>query len=547
MSKDIMYGHEARLEIKKGVDRLANAVKVTLGPKGRNVLIEADFGGSRVTKDGVTVARNIKFRDPLQKIGAEIVKDVAFRTVENAGDGTTTACLLAQHIYGEGLKHISNGADPMQLRYGIEIGADMVVEELRKAAKPIVHDQIENIARISANGDARIGKLVGDAIKQIGEYGFVSVEDSRAEETRVEITMGMEFKRGLVSPYFANTNDGTCEYQDCIIMLYDSRIDNVNEMINIVNHVTDTFQKPVMIIAEDFSDAVVHTFLLNISEGRIRAVLVRAPGFEERIGDYLDDIGILTGAKPVMKRLGHKLSDVKSIVFGESEKVIVAKHSTKIIGGKGDKIQIDNKVNELKIAMNAPDIIPFEKDKLETRIAMLNGGVAIIKAGGKSFVEMQEVKDRIDDSLHATKAAIEEGVVPGGGIALAKVARRLRSVPVNGFKYNIIPTQDIFLGVNAVLKACEYPVRQIALNAGKSDEKIYEEVIAQAEDFEIGYDAYSDKWGNMYELGILDPVKVTRVAIEHAASVSALLLTTEAVVMDDNTLRKYKEEREKGE
>ena len=536
MFKEISYGADARHGIGAGVNALANAVKVTLGPKGRNVILGKDFGASKITKDGVTVARDITFREPLAKIGAEILKDIAFRTVDSAGDGTTTACVLGQAIFNEGMKRVSSGVDPMQMKLGIEAASAEIIKMIKESSRTISIDDLtmlENIATISANGDRKIGSLVAKAIQDVGTHGFLNIEESRSKETVVEITQGMQFARGLLNPYFANTVEGVCEFVDPFILMYDSRIDNTNEIMAIIDGVAKE-NKSLVLIAENFSDTVVHTLVQNFLEGRVRVIPVLAPGFTERMPDLLADVAVLTGGRVVSKVLGHKLTDLAKIFFGVAGKVIVSKNSTKIINGGGIPEKIAERVLELEHKIKTEEL-GYEQDKLRMRIASFKGGVGIIKVGGSSFVEMQEAKDRIDDAMHAVQCALDGGIVAGGGVALAKAASLYRSnTPICNDEYSS--------GVKVLLDACTYPLVQIAENAGKSGKLVLEQV--QSSVGAYGYDLAAEKFGDMFEMNVIDPTKVVALALEYATSVASLLLTTEAVVFPDAKTRDLREKDE---
>lgn len=539
--KEVIYGQDATKGIQDGVNKLANAVKTTLGPKGRNVILEKDFGASKITKDGVTVAREILFRNPLQKIGSEIVKDVAFRTVANAGDGTTTACVLAQAILNEGLKATTTGADPTQVRRGIDKASRDIIAKLKQSAIKIdeqtTNQMIYDVATVSANNDEKLGKIVADSIIKVGKYGFVSVEESREMETKTEYTMGMEFKRGMLSPYFRNTNEGTCVLDDPLIILYDSNINNVNDIINKIDMITDKGRQ-FLVIAEGYSDMVVSTFIQNVIAGTIQGCIVRSPGFTETLQDYLDDISVMTGGKCIQKKLNQKLDSLEILDLGTAKKVIVSMESTKIIEGGGDPKKIEEHVKYLENKIKQ-EPLPYEQDKLRARIAMLMGGVGLIKVGAGSHVEMQEIKDRLDDSLHATRAAIEEGIIPGGGSLLAKIGKELLDDHIANTRQS-----DFSIGYQVMCKACYSPLIQISENAGVSGKKVLEDIISTDSGTDYGYNALTEEYGDLIKMGVIDPVKVVRVATEHAASVSSLLITTDAVVFDDDRARKLKEENE---
>lgn len=550
MYKEINYGESARNQIKHGVDALADVVKVTLGPMGKNVILERDYGGSKITKDGVTVAREVSVRDPLKRIGSELIKDVAFRTVSEVGDGTTTACVLAQAIFNRGLGFIQSEYNSMAMRRGIKTAAAVVVSKLQKYIRIPSDEDLRFIARVSANNDADLGDVVYEAIKTVGEYGFVNIEESRNSEIVTEYLMGMEFKRGLISPMFVNTNRATCELEDPLILIMDYRATDLNMLIDITNEITK-LSRSIVIIAEDFSDIVVNAFAVNNSEGTIRCALVRAPGNGERIIDYLKDIAVMTGGTVYTKMTEGALKRIEDISFGSCEKILITRDSTRIIEGHGDKEKINEYTNGLQ-ELAKSDALLYEQNKLKERIASMKGGVATIKVGAKSFVEMQEVKDRIDDSVHATQAAIKHGIVPGGGIPLFLIGKEsmsdLQKDPGYGDgKYTISEK----IGSMVVYEACQIPAKQILENAGLGSEfilsKIYEKNVELNADPILscfGYDPLSESYCDFYTAGILDPAKVVIATLDYASSVAALLLTSEAVIFNDEKSRTLQEESE---
>ena len=532
MAKEIKFDIEARESLKRGVDELANAVKVTLGPKGRNVVIKNHFGEITVTKDGVSVAKEVEPKDPLENIGANMVKEVASKTNQLAGDGTTTATVLAQAILKEGLKNIAAGSNPIDLKKGIDKAVIAVVEHLNTNSVKVDSsvEKIRQIATISANNDKFIGDLIANAFEKIGNEGVITVEESKSSETYVDIIEGMSFDRGYVSPYFVtNQEKMVIEYEEPLIMITDKKITNFNSLINVLESALPT-GRPFIIIADDYESEVMKNLVLNKLKGGLNLAVVKAPGFGDRRKAMLEDIAILTGAELISTETGIELEGANISMLGSCEKIRIDKDNTLIMNGLGDPDKIKARVEQIKGSI-ANAKLPYDKSKLEERLAKLTNGVGVLYVGAASEVEMKEKKDRVDDALHATKAAIEEGVVPGGGIALLNAVRSILKTTIGNVtnKLGNTITDDEAIGFNLLLKACESPLRTIVENAGLNGDVIINEIDKSAD--EIGYDAKNQKYVNMIEAGIIDPKKVTRVALENAASVSGMILTTEAVII----------------
>ena len=527
MAKEIKFDIEAREGLKRGVDELANAVKVTLGPKGRNVVIKNHFGEITVTKDGVSVAKEVEPKDPLENIGANMVKEVASKTNQLAGDGTTTATVLAQAILKEGLKNIAAGSNPIDLKKGIDKAVIAIVKHLNENAIKVDSsiETIRQIATISANNDQFIGDLIANAFEKIGNEGVITVEESKSSETYVDIIEGMSFDRGYVSPYFVtNQEKMVIEYEEPLIMITDKKITNFNSLINVLESALPT-GRPFIIIADDYESEVMKNLVLNKLKGGLNLAVVKAPGFGDRRKAMLEDIAILTGAELISTETGIELEGANVSMLGSCEKIRIDKDNTLIMNGLGDPDVIKARVEQIKGSI-ANAKLPYDKSKLEERLAKLTNGVAVLHVGAASEVEMKEKKDRVDDALHATKAAIEEGVVPGGGIALLNA---IRSIIREDMTYIKSIFNDELIGFNLLLKACESPLRTIVENAGLNGDVIINEIDKSAD--EIGYDAKNQEYVNMIKAGIIDPKKVTRVALENAASVSGMILTTEAVII----------------
>jgi len=520
MAKQIIFDEDARKELKEGVDKLANAVKVTLGPKGRNVLLGKSFGSPQITKDGVTIAKEIELSDKLQDAGAQIVKEAATRTVDNAGDGTTTAVVLAQAIITQGFKNIAAGANPMEIRTGIEKGVRSVVEELKTMAKPVKgKEEIRKVAVVSANGDEEIGDILASVMDKVGKEGVVTVEEGQTFGLVEKYVEGMQFDKGYISPYFVtNGEDLTAEIRNPYILITDSKISAVKDMLPLIEKIAQTGKKDIVIIAEDIEGEALATLVVNKLKGILNIVAVKAPAFGDRRKEMLKDIAVLTGGSVISEELGKKLDTAELEDLGKAEKVIVGKEDTIIVNGDGNDKEIKSRIDQIKneIAKTESD---YDKEKLQERLAKLSGGVAVIEVGATTEVEMKERKDRLDDALQATRAAIEEGVVPGGGVALIDARKAMEKTKVTG---------DEKIGLDILMRALEEPARLIAENAGKEGSVIVSKIGKG-----IGYDARKEEYVNMIQAGILDPVKVTRLALENAASVASMLLTTEAVVVEE--------------
>jgi chaperonin GroEL len=522
MPKNIFFDTDARDKLKKGVDALADAVKVTLGPKGRNVILDKKFGAPTVTKDGVTVAKDIELKEPIENMGAQLVKEVASKTADAAGDGTTTATVLAQAIFNIGIKNVAAGANPMDLKRGIDKAVEAVVQGLKKQSKKIQGSQeIAQVATISANNDKEIGKMIADAMDKVGKDGVITVEEAKGTETEVKTVEGMQFDRGYLSPYFVtNTETMEAELERPYLLIYDKKISSMKELLPVLESVVQT-GKPLLIIAEDVDGEALATLVVNKIRGALKIAAVKAPGFGDRRKAMLEDIAILTGGTVISEERGFKLENATLDYLGTCEKIIVDKDNTTIVNGAGKKDDIKARINEIK-AQIEKTTSDYDKEKLQERLAKLSGGVAILYVGAATEVEMKEKKDRVDDALHATRAAVEEGIVPGGGVALIRAAKELDSLKVEN--------DDQATGVNIIRYAIESPLRTIVQNAGLEGSVIVQKVKEGKEDY--GYNAREDKYENMFAAGIIDPTKVTRLALENAASISGLLLTTECVVAD---------------
>ena len=523
MAKDLKFNIEAREQLKQGVDQLANAVKVTLGPKGRNVIIEKKFGAPHITKDGVTVAKEVELSDPFQNTGAQLVKSVASKTGDDAGDGTTTATVLAQSIVATGLKNVAAGANPMDLKRGIDKAVNKVVEHIKAQSEQVGddYDKIEQVATVSANNDSEIGKLIADAMKKVSKDGVITIEEAKTRETTIGVVEGMQFDRGYLSPYFVtNTEKMECEMENPLILIYDKKISNLQEFLPILNPAAQT-GRPILVVAEDVESEALTTLVVNRLRAQLKICAVKAPGFGDRRKAMLEDIAILTGGIVISEEKGLKLEQATIEMLGSCEKVTIAKDNTTIVGGKGDKQNIQNRVNQIKAEIKNTTS-DYDKEKLQERLAKLSGGVAVLYVGAASEVEMKEKKDRVDDALCATRAAIEEGTIPGGGVALIRAIESLE-----GFEGE---NADETTGINIIKRAIEEPLRQIVENAGLEGSVVVEKVRNGKGDF--GYNARKDAYENMRESGIIDPAKVTRVALENAASIAGMFLTTECVICD---------------
>ena len=523
MAKEIKFNTEAREELKKGVDVLANAVKVTLGPKGRNVIIDKKFGAPHITKDGVTVAREVELEEPMQNMGAQLVKEVASKTGDDAGDGTTTATVLAQAIVNVGLKNVTAGANPMDLKRGIDKAVAAVVEGIKNMAQPVGDDfkKIEDVARVSANNDETIGQLVAEAMKKVKKEGVITVDEAKGTETTIDIVEGMQFDRGFISPYFiTDAEKMECVMERPYILLYDKKISNLKDMLPILESTAQS-GRGLLIIAEDVDQEALATLVVNRLRGSLKICAVKAPGFGDRRKEMLEDIAILTGATVVSEEKGMQLSAATIDILGTAEKVTVNKENTTIVNGAGSKDNIAARVAQIhaQIEQTKSD---YDREKLQERLAKLAGGVAVLHIGAPSEVEMKEKKDRVDDALSATRAAIAEGIVPGGGVAYIRCIPALRALKG--------ANDDEQTGIEIVLRAIEEPLRQISANAGVEGAVVVQKVSEGTGDY--GYNARTDTYENLHAAGVIDPAKVTRVALENAASIAGMFLTTECVIAD---------------
>ena len=523
MAKEIKFNMDARDLLKKGVDELANAVKVTLGPKGRNVIIEKKFGAPHITKDGVTVAKEVELACPYENMGAQLVKEVASKTNDDAGDGTTTATVLAQSIIGVGLKNVTAGANPMDLKRGIDKAVKVVVDNIAGQAQEIGDDfeKIENVAKISANGDETIGALIAEAMRKVKKEGVITVEEAKGIETTVDVVEGMQFDRGYISPYFVtDTEKMEAQMENPYILIYDKKISVLKELLPVLEQTVQT-GRPMLIIAEDIDSEALATLVVNRLRGNLKICAVKAPGFGDRRKAMLEDIAILTGGTVISEEKGLKLEGATIDMLGTAEKVTVNKDNTVIVNGAGDKDAIHSRVSQIKVQIENTTS-DYDKEKLQERLAKLAGGVAVLYVGAASEVEMKEKKDRMDDALSATRAAIEEGVVPGGGIAYIRAISSLEGLKGEN--------EDETTGIEIVKRAIEEPLRQIVANAGKEGAVVVQKVKEGTGDF--GYNARKDIYENLYAAGVIDPAKVTRVALENAASIAGMFLTTEAVIAE---------------
>jgi chaperonin GroEL len=521
MAKQLLFEEKARQSIKRGVDKLADAVKVTLGPKGRNVVLDKGFGSPTITKDGVTVAKEIELEDKFENVGAELVKEVASKTNDVAGDGTTTATVLAQALITEGLKNVTAGSNPLAIRRGIEKGAEAITKELKEnISKPVTGEEIENVASISAN-DAEIGKTIAQAMKEVGENGVITVEESQSFGIETEVVKGMRFDKGYLSPYMiTNPERMEAEYTDAHILITDKKISSVQDLLPVLEKVAQTGKKEMVIIADEVDGEALATLVVNKLRGTFNALAVKAPGFGDRRKEMLEDIAVVTGGKVISEDVGLKLENTELGDLGEARKVVATKDYTTIVDGKGEPEKISARVESIKKALETTES-EFDKEKLEERLAKLSGGVGVIKVGAATETEMKEKKHRIEDAVSATKAAIEEGIVPGGGVALLRAARALDSVEVQ---------EEERIGITILKNSLEDPLRQIAENAGQYADVVVEKVRDQEGNF--GFNAATGQYGDMVQMGIVDPTKVTRSALQNAASIAGMILTTEVAVTD---------------
>lgn len=524
MAKQLFFDIEARNKMKKGVDILANAVKVTLGPKGRNVVLEKKFGAPAITKDGVTVAKEIELEDPIENMGAQMVKEVASKTADIAGDGTTTATVLAQSIISEGLKNVAAGANPMDLKRGIDKAVAAVVENLKSQSQPVGIDskKIQQVASISANNDEAIGKLIAEAFGKVGKEGVITVEEAKGTDTNVDVVEGMQFDRGYISPYFVtNSEKMEAELSSPYILIYDKKISAMKDILHILEKVAQS-GRPLLIIAEDLEGEALATLVVNKLRGTLKVAAVKAPGFGDRRKEMLQDIAILTKGIVISEEQGYKLENADLSYLGQASSVTIDKDNTTVVGGKGKKEDITARVNQIKaqIEVTTSD---YDKEKLQERLAKLSGGVAVLYVGAATEVEMKEKKDRVDDALHATRAAVEEGIVPGGGIAYIRAIASLE-------KLKGAANEDEQTGIAIVKRAIEEPLRQIVFNSGIEGSIVVQKVKEGQADF--GFNARTEKYENLFRAGVIDPTKVTRIALENAASIAGMLLTTECVIAD---------------
>jgi chaperonin GroEL len=523
MAKEISFNSDARAKLKSGIDALANAVKVTLGPKGRNVVIQKSFGAPAITKDGVTVAKEIELEDAVENMGAQMVKEVASKTADAAGDGTTTATVLAQAMVATGMKYVAAGANPMDLKRGIDKAVGVVIEDLKKQSENVGDDfkKIQQVGTVSANNDEEIGALIADAMKKVSKDGVITVEEAKTTETYVEEVVGMQFDRGYLSPYFVtNTENMTTEYENPLILIHDKKISNVQEIVPVLEKAAQS-GRPLLIIAEDVDSQALGVLVVNRLRGGLKVVAVKAPGFGDRRKAMLEDIAILTGGTVISEEKGYKLENTQLTDLGQAEKITVDKDNTTVVNGRGQKSDIEGRINQIKSQIETTTS-DYDKEKLQERLAKLAGGVAVLYVGAATEVEMKEKKDRVDDALHATRAAVEEGIVAGGGVALVRAINAVASLQGEN--------EDENMGIQIVKKALEFPLRIIAENAGVDGSVVLQEVMrAKGAN---GYNARTDKYEDLKKAGVIDPTKVTRIAMSNAGSIAGMVLTTECVISD---------------
>src|SRR5690242_1259422 len=521
MAKQIVTGENSRQSILRGVNLLADAVKITLGPKGRNAVIEKKFGAPVITKDGVTVAKEIELKDPLENMGAQMVREVASKTSDVAGDGTTTATILAQAIYREGVKAVTAGANPMAIKRGIDKAVEVAVAEVKKLSKPVSGDMIAQVGSISANSDPTIGNIIAEAMKKVGKDGVITVEESKTMTTELQTVDGMQFDRGYLSPYFVSDAERMeCVFEDPYIVIHDKKISNMKDLLPVLEQIARA-GRPLLVVAEDVEGEALATLVVNKLRGTLNACAVKAPGFGDRRKAMLEDIGILTGGKTVMEETGMKLDGVRLEDLGRAKRVTVDKDNTTIIDGAGDPKNIQGRIKQLR-AQVEETTSDYDREKLQERLAKLAGGVAVIKVGAATETEMKEKKARVEDALHATRAAVEEGIVPGGGVALLRASKALEKLKVPG---------DEQIGVDIVRRACEDPVRQIVVNSG-TEGAIVVGKIRENSSANYGFNAMTDTYEDLVAAGVIDPTKVTRTALQNAASIASLMLTTEAMIAE---------------
>ena len=522
MAKHIAYGEESRRSLLSGVNRLADAVKVTLGPKGRNVVIEKKFGSPTITKDGVTVAKEIELEDKLENTGAQMVREVASKTSDIAGDGTTTATVLAQAIFREGVKTVAAGASPMALKRGIEKAVEKAVEEIQRLSKPVKGDSIAQVGTISANGDATIGQLIAEAMEKVGKDGVITVEESRTLETQLEVVEGMQFDRGYLSPYFVTDPERMeAVLEDALILIHEKKISSMKDLLPLLEQVARQ-GRPLLIIAEDVEGEALATLVVNRLRGTLQVCAVKAPGFGDRRKAMLQDIATLTGGRAITEDLGIKLESIQIQDLGRAKKVVVDKDNTTIVEGAGKESEIKARVQQIR-AQIEDTTSDYDREKLQERLAKLVGGVAVIKVGAATETELKEKKARVEDAMHATKAAVEEGIVPGGGVAFLRAQKALEGLKLEN--------EDENIGVGIVKRALEEPLRQIVANAGHEGAVIVDKIRAN-KSANYGFNAETEEYGDMLQMGVVDPTKVTRSALQNAASIAGLLLTTEALISD---------------
>ena len=524
MAKDIIYGNEARLKIKEGVDKLANAVKVTLGPCGRNVVLEKKYGPSTITKDGISVAKEIELKDPVENIGAQLIKEVASKTNDGARDGTTTATVLAQSIYNNSLKYVTSGANPVEIKKGIDLAVENVIAEIKNISKEIDNNSsdIEQVATISANNDSEIGKMIAEAMAKVGKDGVITVEEAKGTQTSVKVVEGMEFDRGYLSPYFVtNTEKMTVEMENPYILITDKKISALKELLPILESVAQS-GKPLLIIAEDVDGEALTTLVVNRLRIGLKICAVKAPGFGDRKKEILQDIAIVTGGNVISEEQGRKLENITIEDLGKAEKINITKDNTVIVNGNGNKKEINDRANQIRSQIENTKS-EYDKEKLQERLAKISGGVAVLYIGASTEVEMKEKKDRVDDALHATRAAVQEGIVPGGGITLLRCSEKI--INLKG------ENEDQKLGINIVYKSLFAPIKTILSNAGEENiDVIINAILNNSGDY--GYNARLKKFENFFKTGVIDPAKVTRLAIENAASISGLLITSDCIISD---------------
>ena len=521
MAKDIRFSSEARNALKAGVDKLANVAKVTLGPRGRNVVIEKKFGGPTTTKDGVTVAKEVELEDYMENMGAQMIKEVASKTSDVAGDGTTTATVIAQAIIREGLKNVAAGANPMDVKRGIDAAVKVVVEELKAQSKELPgKTEIAQVAKISANNDPEIGDLIADAMEKVGKDGVITVEEAKSTDTSLEVVEGMQFDRGYLSPYFITDSESMeTVLENVYLLIHDKKISNMKDLLPILEKVSQA-GKSLLIVAEDLEGEALATLVVNKLRGTIKVCAVKAPGFGDRRKEMLQDVAVVTGGTVISEDQGYKLENATISYLGEAGRVVIDKDNTTIVSGSGEVDMIKARINEIKVHVEKSSS-DYDKEKLQERLAKLSGGVAVLHIGAATEIEMKEKKARVEDALHATRAAVEEGIIPGGGVALLRAMPKLKKLKIS---------DEQMIGVRIVIRSLEEPVRQIAANAGHEPSIVIQKILDGKGDF--GFDANKEEYVNMIDAGVIDPTKVTRVAVENAASIAGLMLTTEAIIAD---------------